>query len=269
MTKRWVGIDAGGSGLKAVLRGPDGIIESRRFAAGQADELERWIARVDAAGIGTTGAGGAAWAKRLGATGLPEFQAWVDGAGRIAAESALALEPSYLVVSVGTGTSAILAGSEPAERAGGCALGGGTLLGLGRLLLGTADHDEIVGLAAEGDRRGVDLEIAELYAEMPPGFTASNFGGVDTLAGSARSRADLARALVVMIGENVSILCCALAASRGVRQIVFGGGTLRGNSACWEIIEQMAGVRGLEALRLAHGEFPGAVGAALAAERAG
>ena len=268
MTKTWVGIDAGGSGLKAVVRGPEGFRESRRFSADQADELERWLAGLGADGVGTTGAGGAAWSERLGATELPEFQAWADGAAAIAAEHDLPLEPSYLVVSVGTGTSVVLAGPQPAERAGGCALGGGTLLGLGHLLLGTTDHNEIVRLAAEGDRRGVDLEIAELYTEMPPGFTASNFGGVDTLAGAARSRADLAHALVVMIGENVSILCCALAAAHGVRQIVFGGGTLRGNSAGWEIIERMARVRGIEAFALPEEEFPAAIGAALCAERA-
>ena len=48
-------------------------------------------------------------------------------------------------------------------RVGGTALGGGTLRGLGRLLLGTDDHERLVALAATGDRRRVDLLVGDLY----------------------------------------------------------------------------------------------------------
>ena len=58
---------------------------------------------------------------------------------------------------IGTGTSVLALGAGHAKRVGGSALGGGTLLGLGRLLLGVDSFDEICALAARGDRRSVDL----------------------------------------------------------------------------------------------------------------
>ncbi len=221
--------------------------------------------------MGTTGAGGAAWAERLGgsipATYLEEFQAWADGADHLLASQRIQVERPYLVVSIGTGTSAIAASQGPAERAGGCALGGGTLRGLGQLLLGTSDHDEISQLAAKGSRFGIDLEIADLYPEIPRGFTASNFGGNARIGAQRHRREDLAHALTVLVGENVSILCCAIAQGRGIHHIAFGGGTLRDNPACWEIIDRMARVRGFNAIALPEGEYAGAEGALLAAQQ--
>ena len=273
MSGTWVGIDAGASGTKVVARrGERGVErEARRLASDDDAELERWVRQLEPDGIGTTGAGGARWAERLGGR-FPtrfqdEFQAWADGSDLLLEGHEIPIERPYLVASVGTGTSVIRVSEGPAERAGGCALGGGTLRGLGQLLLGTSDHDEISTLAAKGNRFGIDLEIADLYPEIPRGFTASNFGGNDLTPARTKNREDLAQALAVMVGENVSILCCALANGRGIHHIAFGGGTLRNNPACWEIIEQMARVRGHTAIALPDGEYTGAEGAVLAAMR--
>ena len=273
MSGTWIGIDAGASGTKVVVRHDGGseTRETRRLPNKDQAELERWVGSLAPDGIGTTGAGGAAWAVRLESRHptlfLPEFQAWADGSDLLLEAHRIPVDRPYLVASVGTGTSAIAVSDSPAERAGGCALGGGTLRGLGQLLLGTSDHDEISTLAAKGNRFGIDLEIADLYPEIPRGFTASNFGGADLIAARSRSREDLAQALAVLVGENISILCCALATARGIHHIAFGGGTLRNNPACWEIIERMVRVRGHTPIALPDGEYAGAEGA-LAAARA-
>ena len=272
MSGTWIGIDAGASGTKVVVRrGINGDErEIRRLPNKDEAELAGWVGSLQPDGIGTTGAGGAKWADRLGGRFPtrfePEFQAWADGADLLLEAHSIAVDRPYLVASVGTGTSAIVVSDAPAERAGGCALGGGTLRGLGQLLLGTSDHDEISTLAVTGNRFGVDLEIADLYPEIPRGFTASNFGGADLIEARSRSREDLAHALTVLVGENVSILCCALATARGIHHIAFGGGTLRNNPACWEIVERMARVRGHTAIALPDGEYAGAEGALLAAK---
>jgi type II pantothenate kinase len=268
-----VGIDAGASGTKIVVRrgGNDPSRQVRRFPADRQGEVLDWIHELAPAGIGTTGAGGAEWAERLASTFpvrfLEEFQAWADGARVLLAAAGIELAAPYLVVSVGTGTSAIAVSADgSAERAGGCALGGGTLRGLGQLLLGTSEHDEISTLAARGDRFGIDLEIADLYPDIPRGFTASNFGGRAVIGAEAQQPEDLAHALTVMVGENLSILCASIAGGRGFHDIVFGGGTLRDNPACWASIQKMAQVRGFNPVSLPEGEFAGAEGALLAGE---
>ena len=82
---------------------------------------------------------------------MPEFAAWARGAPLLAARDGLELPPHYLLVSLGTGTSVLSLDRGRATRVGGSALGGGTLLGLGRLLLGveTLRRD----LRARGARR--------------------------------------------------------------------------------------------------------------------
>ena len=95
-------------------------------------------------------------------------------------------------------------------RVGGTALGGGTLRGLGRLLLGTDDHDRLVALAATGDRRHVDLLVGDLYRPggiaLVPDLTAANFGK----AFEPRA-ADVAHALLGLVGENVALLAGQIA----------------------------------------------------------
>jgi len=220
------------------------------------------------------------------------------------ARSGLRPARPYLLASVGTGTSALLVGRGAVRRLGGTALGGGTLTGLGALLLGNRSFAEIAALAQRGDRSSVDLYISDIYPQFPPGYTAANFGraartAADAAASAASttapggaasassaaasgsapapksaaadaarpSPADIAHALVAMVGENVSLLCSALAATHpDVRQLVFGGATLRHNPAMRAIIRQITQARGLEALLLEDGEFTGALGALTLAE---
>lgn len=276
MSETWVGIDAGASGTKIVVHreAATPIREARRFSDDRRVEVHDWLRELEPTGIGTTGAGGAQWAEQLApafsARFLEEFQAWANGARLLLADAKIELDPPYLVVSVGTGTSAIAVSADGVgERAGGCALGGGTLRGLGQLLLGTSDHDEISALAGRGNRFGIDLEIADLYPEIPRGFTASNFGGDAVIGAQPQRPEDLAHALTVLVGENLSILCATIAGGRGLHDIVFGGGTLRDNPACWESIERMAQVRGFNPISLPEGEYAGAEGALLAARESG
>lgn len=256
--------------------------------------------------LGLTGGGAAAAAAQLAAqpgavraAQFPEFDAWAAGAHVLLARSGLRPARPYLLASVGTGTSALLVGQGAVQRLGGTALGGGTLTGLGALLLGGRGFAEIAALAQRGDRSSVDLYISDIYPQFPPGYTAANFGraaraaaaaaetGASGAAASAVSAsapgsapapksaapaaapspADIAHALVALVGENVSLMCSALAAAHPeVRQLVFGGATLRHNPAMRAIIQQITKARGLEALLLEDGEFTGALGALTLAE---
>jgi type II pantothenate kinase len=162
---------------------------------------------------------------------------------------------------------------EDISRVGGTALGGGTLLGLGQLLLGTRRFPEIAALAERGTRGRVDLLLSDVYPEgenpLARVVTASAFGRVAWRdAATAPSREDLACALMGLVGENVGLLARALARESGAQRVVLAGTTLRDESVL---------SRALLATLLAHGETPvvleraafaGALGALRLAEAA-
>lgn len=227
-------------------------------------QLEHWRPQR----IGATGGGaGELGASLAGTTILPvrEFDAWGRGAPLIARASGIELPPSYLLVSLGTGTSALVVRDGTVDRVGGSALGGGTLLGLGRLLVGETSFQDIARLAAQGDRRKVDLLVRDIYRQgnlpLPGDLNAASFGKLEST-----ERADLADALMGLVGENVGIIATALAKASGVETIVFCGSTLDENPALEAALSFATRAFGGQPLYLPRGAYCGAVGAAAIAE---
>lgn len=131
-----------------------------------------------------------------------------------------------LVVSAGSGTALVMARGNDFAHVGGTAVGGGTLMGLGRLLLQTAAPSEIERLAQEGNSTAVDLTIGEVIGGeagmLPSNATAVNFGRLARLEASA-SRADVAAGLTTMVAQTVGILACVTARGLGLDTIVVLG----------------------------------------------
>jgi type II pantothenate kinase len=172
------------------------------------------------------------------------------------------LPEQYLLVSLGTGTSILEIKKEETRRVSGSTLGGGTLLGLSRLLGCSDSYSELLTLAARGDRSGVDLLVRDLAPSadnivLPRDTTASSFGKLDS-----KEPADLAHALIWLIGENIGILCNAVARPLATQTIVFGGGLLAGNRVLEDVICQTLADQGNVSLFLQDGIFCGAAGAA-------
>jgi type II pantothenate kinase len=267
---------------KLAVRRADGALEHQLIPARAAAELLEAVRGAMAERIGLTGAGAAALAGQLAsqpggaeAIRVNEFAAWGNGAAHLLREQGYTAADPFLLVSLGTGTSVMLADGLAVNRIGGTALGGGTVLGLGSLLLGCADFAEIAAMASSGDRRKVDLLISDIYrpGEIPltGDLTAASFGklarprspqagGTETEAGS-RNPEDLAQAIMGLVGENVALICAGLGAFRQVRRVAFGGSTLRGNPTLRAILEQITGAFGHEVIFLEGGEFAGALGA--------
>lgn len=131
-----------------------------------------------------------------------------------------------LVVSAGSGTAAILANGNQYQHAGGTAVGGGTLQGLGRLLLETTDPLEINHLALLGNSSGADLTLAEVISgpigHLPPDATAVNFGRLAKKADRV-AREDLAAALVTMISQVIALVSLNIARAVEAQKIVLIG----------------------------------------------
>lgn len=130
-----------------------------------------------------------------------------------------------IVVSLGTGTAIVHARTgKDADYLGGTGVGGGTLLGLSRQMLGVEDIDHLSELAAGGDLSKIDLRIGDITKKefmptMPQHMTASNFGKLSDVA----SREDVALGIMNMVFESVGMLAVFAARSRGVRDIVVAG----------------------------------------------
>lgn len=171
--------------------------------------------------IAATGAGSHRLPDRLCGFALrrvPEITAIGRGGIRLAGGG------DALVASLGTGTALVsVRGAEVRHVVPGNGIGGGTLLGLGRALLGTDDLAEISRLARSGDRTRLDITIGEAVGGplgvLPQQGTASNFA---KYASGAR-REDVAAALVNLVTEAVlwSVLL-GLQASGHARAVLTG-----------------------------------------------
>jgi type II pantothenate kinase len=139
-----------------------------------------------------------------------------------------------LVASLGTGTLFVGARGERVLHLGGSGVGGGTLLGLSRLLLGTADAPTIDALARRGDAARIDLSVGEIVGGgvgmIPPTATAAHFGkaaGIvaGTWIGDDRQpgREDVAAALMNLVGQTVLRLALLAASAHGFQTTILLG----------------------------------------------
>jgi type II pantothenate kinase len=114
-------------------------------------------------------------------------------------------------------------GSEVTHVTPGNGVGGGTLLGLARALLGTDDLAELAQLATQGDRRRLDITIGEAVGgrlgTLPEDGTAANFAKYARGA----SRADVAASLLNLVAEVVLwTVLLGLQASGHTRAVLTG-----------------------------------------------
>jgi type II pantothenate kinase len=159
----------------------------------------------------------------------------VSGIGEVTAIGrgglTLAGLPEALVVSAGSGTAMVAARAEEIHHATGSAVGGGTLQGLGKLLLGTSNALEIDALAAQGNSNAVDLTLLEatggILGRLPADANAVNFGRVARKSNEDPSwcpaREDVAAGLVLMIGQVIAVIAINAARAEGLSKIVVVG----------------------------------------------
>ena len=124
-----------------------------------------------------------------------------------------------IVVSLGTGTAIIHAkraeNGAVTEYLGGTGVGGGTILGLSRKMLGIGSIEHLEQISEGGDLGQVDLRIKDIsksgtFKGVNENLTASNFGNLSDLA----SKKDIALGIFNMVSETRSF---------GIKDIVMCG----------------------------------------------
>jgi type II pantothenate kinase len=265
------GVDAGGTLVKIayVKNGKRGL---RKFRSDKLEEAADWLqTELPDAPLSLTGGKGAKLAAMVErrAELVPEFEATCFGI-RLLVPADIAGRP-FLLANVGTGTSVHIIDGERHRRVGGTGLGGGTIVGLARLLAGLDEYEAIVASASKGDRNAADLKVRHIYEGLEPpidgDLTASNFGRVppgavlgDGTAGSI-AKEDALASIIGMVGEAVATLCVSAAAAHDVKTIVYIGSSFIGNAPLRRAIESYTRFRGGEPHFVENGEFSGALGA--------
>jgi type II pantothenate kinase len=131
-----------------------------------------------------------------------------------------------LVISAGTGTAMIAARGATCAHVTGSAVGGGTLLSLGLLCLGTRDPLEIAALAARGNPSHVDGTLEDVLGggigHLPADATAVNLGRITKLK-EPPSREDLAAGLVTLVAQVIAMITLNALKANNLERAVFVG----------------------------------------------
>ncbi len=155
-----------------------------------------------------------------------ELEAIGRGGQAIVAREGEETTHPLLVVSAGSGTALINAQGQHYTHVTGTAVGGGTMQGLSRLLIGTVDPGEIDALAQVGNANGVDLSLADVITgpigTLPAAATAVNFGRL-VRATVPPARTDLAAGIVTLVGQTIALIAVNAARSLPTTHVVITG----------------------------------------------
>lgn len=129
-----------------------------------------------------------------------------------------------IAVSMGTGTTLVKVDGDNISHIGGISMGGGTLQGLSRLMLGTSHIDEVVAMASKGDISNINLQIKDIskgdIEGLPMHATASLFG--KAVENNANEN-DIAKGLICMVLETIGSCAVLSQANGGFRDFVLIG----------------------------------------------
>lgn len=130
-----------------------------------------------------------------------------------------------IIVSMGTGTAVIYAkDGTVTDYLGGTGIGGGTLMGLSKKLLGMDNIEHIQALAEEGNLNNIDLRVKDIvknnvFPGMPTEMTAANFGNISDIA----TKSDVALGIINMVFETIAMISIFAARTHKTYDIVLTG----------------------------------------------
>lgn len=175
-----------------------------------------------------------------------------------------------IVASLGTGTALIYAHKEGdnvrTEYLGGTGVGGGTLIGLSRKMLGVDTIEHIEQLCEGGDLDKIDLRIKDIsvnhtYKGVNDELTASNFGKLSDLA----NKHDIALGIANMVTETIGMMAIFAARNYKLKDIILTG-NLTAIKPITETFLNLGKIFGVNFIIPENSQFGTVIGAALCNE---
>ena len=130
-----------------------------------------------------------------------------------------------LVVSMGTGTAIVHAKADGTTKyLGGTGVGGGTIMGLSKLLLQAETIEHIEEICRDGDIHNVNLLVGDIsknakFTGVNENLTASNFGKLSDMA----TNSDIALGVANMVAETIAMMAVFTARGHGIKNVVLIG----------------------------------------------
>lgn len=141
------------------------------------------------------------------------------------------ISEKYIIASMGTGVSFVLSSpNADMKHIGGSALGGGTLMGLSKLIFNITNFKDVCNLARRGNNNKVDLLISDVFGQ--------NYGDTltsDIVASSMAKAAlleerpadeDIAASMIATVSFAIGCQLAALCDAHQAYTIIFIGGFL-------------------------------------------
>lgn len=170
---------------------------------------------------------------------------------------------NLIVVSMGTGTSFVRVEGDKIQHIGGIGIGGGTILGLSRLLLRTQDIHLVIEMARKGIIKNINLQIEDICNGPLPGLpldaTASTFGKADANS----SPEDVALGIIYMVLQCIGQSVILAAMNSDMNDFVLIG-NLTKLPQCSEIFPKLENMYNCRFVIPEYAEYRTALGAALA-----
>lgn len=167
-----------------------------------------------------------------------------------------------IIVSMGTGTTFVMADDNGVKHMGGTGVGGGTLLGLSNAMLNVRDFNDLITTAEGGMLSNVDLSIKEITNDitdsLPDYATVSNFGKISDLA----TKSDMALGIINLVFQTIGVMSVFASQIYGINEVVLTGNLAKVPQAkdICKMVEDMFHVK---FNMYPNAEFSTAVGAAI------
>lgn len=169
-----------------------------------------------------------------------------------------------LVVSAGTGTAivAVYDDGKIVKHVCGTGVGGGTIIGLSRVLLKTEKFSVIEDMALKGSMNNVDLTVRDVVGGaigiVPANATASNLAKLKENSNIN----DVAAGIINMVSQTIGVIAAMAAKACNLEKSVVIVGTLAKSKIIARIICESARIFGASAFIPENCEFSTALGAA-------
>ncbi|PGB02779.1 type II pantothenate kinase [Bacillus toyonensis] len=269
-----IGIDAGGTLTKIAYFNEKKELAFEKFYSHEQDKIIDWLQNSNRMKQICITGGKAKLLQQLLSDAytiveLNEFEATLAGVRYILKEEKHSIN-NFILTNIGTGTSIHYVYNDRYIRAGGTGVGGGTIMGLSKLLTNIDHFEDVIPLTKIGSRKELDFTVGDIYSgilsPIDNNLTASNFGKA-AITNSNYSSSDILTTVQGLVGEVVTALSLQFAEAKDIDHIIYIGSTLCNNRHLQNIISSYTKYQNKTPIFIQDDGYSGAIGALLYATK--